>query len=94
MGPPYPRRAREGGHVIQPDVFDLLAEQEAPSPRAACEHCGRFHSAADTTVAGSRFVRPPAYRGTYPGAPSRPTRQAAQQDMCHHRATTTRGTDS
>lgn len=56
--------------------------------RTRCPRCGRVHSAADTTVAGSRFVRPTAYRATYPDAPSRPTRQAAQQDMCSHHAAT------
>lgn len=79
--------------MIQPDVFDLLAEQDETQTRrrSPCPLCGRFHSAADTTVSGSRFIRPTAYRATYPGAPSRPTREAAQQDMCdHHRTTDTK----
>lgn len=81
--------------MIQPDVFDLLAEGDEPREprRALCPRCGRVHSAGDTTVSGSRFTRPTAYRATYPGAPSRPTREAAQQDMCdHHRTTDTKET--
>ncbi|GIG27164.1 hypothetical protein Cde04nite_34080 [Cellulomonas denverensis] len=53
-----------------------------------CPRCGWTHGlGTSTTVAGPRFaLGPPAYRARYPGAPSRPTRQAAMQDMCDRHA--------
>lgn len=70
----------------QPDIYDLLAEADTPK-RTACPRCGHRHSiGGDTTVAGSRFTRPTAYRARYDGAPTRATREQAIQDMCDHRA--------
>lgn len=52
---------------------------------ARCPRCSRIHTSQDVRLSGTRFgagSRPPAYRAMFDGAPSRPTRQAAMQDMC------------
>jgi hypothetical protein len=74
----------------QPDIYDLLAEDEtkpARTTREACPRCRRVHIYADVIPSGSRFVlHPESWRAAYDGAPSRGTREQADEDMCSHHA--------
>lgn len=77
--------------MIQPDIFDLLAEEEAPTEpahetRPICPRCDHLHCPSDAYSIGRFSPTPTRYRANYPNAPIRDTRAQAADDLCNYRA--------
>lgn len=54
-------------------------------PRTLCPKCKHLHSEMTATSRVGRFsLSTPVYRARYTGAPLRPTRAEAHNDMCEH----------
>ena len=69
------------------DVLDFGGQRMKPP----CPDCGHTHTATDSHAL-RRFEPTLAhtFAATYPGAPERTTRAAAERDMCRHRQEQTR----